>query len=64
MDPATIDLATRLIGNVGFPIFVATYLLLWIRPVLERLTNVIEGLRLELVHLRSQQGGQDYASTS
>jgi hypothetical protein len=45
MDPATIDIATRLIGNLGFPIFVALWLLIRTDKLLRELTTVMNDLK-------------------
>ena len=50
MDPATIDLITRLIGNLGFPIFVAIWLLFRTDKLLQELLKLLTEVRDTLNH--------------
>lgn len=45
MDPTTIDLVSRVIGSLGFPIFVAVWLLFRTDKLLRELTTALEDLK-------------------
>ena len=46
-----VDTVTRLIGNVGFPIVVALYLLWERRTLIKELTDAINALREAIEHM-------------
>lgn len=45
MDPATFDLITKLISSLGFPIFVAVWLLIRTDGLLKELKTTMESLK-------------------
>ena len=45
MDDQVVDLISKLIGNLGFPIFVAVWLLIRTDKLLKNLTRAIDALK-------------------
>ena len=58
MDPEAIDLATRLIGSLGFPIFVAVWLLLRSDNIIKEMTVAVRDLT-QVVALLAQKLNKD-----
>lgn len=54
--PLTLDDLIKLINSVGFPIFVAVYLLIWMRQALNKLTDAISKLCIT-IDAKQQNGG-------
>lgn len=56
MDTATINIIKDLIATVGFPVFVALYLLIRMESVIKNLTNTISKNNETLVKLCDRLG--------
>lgn len=53
-----IDIIERLISSVGFPIFVAVYLLVFNRKTVKALTQAIDKLTIMVERLCNERGGK------
>ena len=56
MEKVIYDMIVDFISTIGFPIFVATYLLLYIRPVMKENTEVVKELA---IWLKRKNGGEN-----
>lgn len=46
-----VDLVGRLLGNIGFPIFVALYVLLRMEPTIQELAKTVETLTIVIAQI-------------